>query len=348
MNDDELRRRLLEPIGEGSTDFWSSVDQSLEDVEATDGFVTALPVDDPGRQPTNVTPIGRSARSFRAVLAAAAVLVIGAGGLAASLLDRSSDSVTTNQPAAEADDDGSEQVNLTDPLSTLPVGTEICYLESDGAAENVARAELLAGAALSGYALFPSEDVPLETVDRFVGRLAAGGDVVSVSVTRFDPAGESRRNTDWTINAAQLVTEDTTLGRIACDELPSTPGVVNGSGEATDEQLIEILVAESESTDRSLALRPLDDSTETTLGLNGVDIRSGETVAFRFEAEAGDVLSYEITASSVPSGVVLVGPADLALAVGLATAEVTIPHAGTHHLVVSADVGLALSVTVSN
>ena len=351
MNDDELQRRLLESVGEGSPDFWSSVDRSLEEVEAVDGFVTALPSDDPHQRLASGAQSGRSARSFRAILAAAAVLVVGAGGLAAGLLDRSADSVATNQPAAEPDITETaepDEPSLTAPLDSLPPGTEVCYTNTEGESDRFARAELLNGLALSGYALLSDDELSLAVVERFVGRQTASEDSLAVTVTQFDLTGQSRRNVEWKMTEAALTTEDSTFLRIGCNELPATYNLGNGTDADVDDQRIQALTAGAENNDRSLELRPVDSADSTVLGVSGVDLRPGETIVFRFEAEAGDITSYDITASSPPAAVVLVGPAGLALTVGASASDVPIPHGGTHHLVVSADVGTALSVTVSN
>jgi hypothetical protein len=351
MNDDELRRKLLEPVGEGDTGFWASVDRSLEAVEADDGFVTALPADDPGQRLAPVTPIGRSARSFRAVLAGAAVLIVAAGGVAAGLLDRSTDSVATNQPAAEStvEESGqSDELSLTAPLDSLPTGTEICYANTEGGLQVFARANLLDELAISGYAVLPTIDSSLAVVDRFVGRRTSTDDVVAMAVTRFNQTERTRRNVEWTMTEAMLTTEDVLLDRVECDRLPATNGIGNGGGSDVDERQVHELITGIETVERSLELRPVDSTDTTLLALSGVDMRAGETLIFRFEAEAGGVLSYDVTATSTPDAVVLVGPASLALMVGPSASEVLIPHGGTHHLVVVADVGTALSVTVSN
>lgn len=358
MNDEELRQRLLEPIGEGDAGFWSSVDRSLDDVQRADEFVTAVPAEDAGLQPPRATPAGFGTRSFRAVLAAAAVLIIGAAGLASGLFDRAGDSVLTKQPGAESPQDEPDEDDFATPLDSLPAGTEICYAATNGQDRSVARAELVGDQVLSGYVVFPSsvslsgEAAMLVVVDRFVGRQQTVGATVTVDVTRFDGPDRTRRNVEWTITAGSMRTEDTELARITCD--PQAAALATGAGDIAETGLDNVplpldLVSGVRSSDRSLDLRPVDEgSGGSVLGLSGVDLRSGETMAFRFEADAGDVINYELAASSPPAGVILVGPADLVLAIGSSRNGVTVPHTGTHQLLVAADVGTALSITVSD
>lgn len=374
MNDDELRRRLLDSVEGGGNAFWRRVDRSLADVEATDSFVVSIDVDVdvdvdddtdavddaatgarmPRRRRGPVPVPIRARRRYGLALAAAAVAIVAGGAVAAGLFaDRFDevatdpgpsavlpDAVVTTQPPANDDaaaaEGSTEGETTTDPIELDPT---VCYLAATATTRHVARVEATGNGAFAGVLLIETGNGALPIVDRFVGSVSADTQL-RVDVTRFDGAEANRRNAIWTLTDRELVADDLPLDRVDCV-------VANVAfADAGDPAVID-RVAVADRIERTLELQPTSEgSAFRQLEIAGVNVSAGEVVAFTFDADVNDVATIRVESGETDATVIVAGPAGLALAVD-PTMNVTIPHSGQHVLVLSTSEAASVSVMVA-
>ncbi|MEM7337833.1 MAG: hypothetical protein AAF467_04235 [Actinomycetota bacterium] len=376
MNDDELRRRLLDSVDGGGDAFWRRVDRSLSEVEVTDGFIGEVGSDDADAQVVvhreHAAPavrMRRSRRPYRIALVAAAVAVIAAGAVGVGLFSERLDEVATNPATSSAlpeaavttvGDEPDDAITLDDAATTtvgagagvalddvgpdtaltdIPAGGPACYLGSTATSRHVARVDATGSGVFSGFVRIEPGGGALPVVDRFVGTLGDGGRF-PVDVTRFDAASSERRNAEWALSDTNLTTEDQVLPRVPCAEA-DIAFADKGDPE------VEALLSGLSGFDREIGLTTVNEGSDfRELRIDGVNVSAGEPVLFVFEAEAGEVATFRADGGSVPVRVVVGGPTGLAVAVD-PEMNVVLPHSGAHQIVVTAADSASISVSVA-